>query len=261
MKPRWWRNQLDRLLHLRRAEHGVGDALHARRPLLDAHQVALARQRRVAGVEQLARRRDLGHLVHAPDHLDLVAVRLGQADALAAARLVHVLDAGGAGHLGERLEIVLARGVIGDADELRLALLGDVEVMNRVGAAIVDRVVGLGALDQPEILEEFRLQVEIGRAQARIGDVGDLDDCHCSLTLDARGLLARPVWRGRYRSRSGRGNLAGAATDLICAARRCRAGWPGSGAMCCIPAPNRRGGIRETCSVPIGCRTARLCPA
>ena len=148
-------------------------------PFWKPHQVAGAGERRVAGVEHLARRGNLRHLVHAPDHLDLVAVRLGQAHALAAAGLVQVLDAGGAGHLGEGLEVVLARGVIGDADELRIALLGDVDVMHRIGGAIVDRLVGLGALHQPEVVEELRLQVEIGRAQTRIGDIGDLDDSHC----------------------------------------------------------------------------------
>ena len=35
--------------------------------------------------------------------------------------------------------------------------------------------------------------------------------------------------------------------------RDARCGWPGSRAMCCIPRANRRGGIRETGAVPIGC--------
>ena len=51
----------------------------------------------------------------AADHFDLIAVRLGEPHALAAAGLVDGLDAGGAGRLGEPLQVVFALDVIGEA--------------------------------------------------------------------------------------------------------------------------------------------------
>ena len=72
-----------------------------------------------------------------------------------------VLDAGCAGCLGEGLEIVLARRVIGDTDELRLAFFGDVDVVHRIAAAIIDRLGAFIARVEPEVVEEFGLEVEI----------------------------------------------------------------------------------------------------
>ena len=79
--------------------------------------------------------------------------------------------AGGAGRLGEPLQVVLAVRVIGKPDEFRLALLGDVDVVGGIGAAHVERVGGAFGTDHAEAREEFLGDVEIGRSQAPVGDV------------------------------------------------------------------------------------------
>ena len=80
--------------------------------------------------------------------------------------------AGRAGRLGQALEVVLARRVIGEADEFRLALLGDVDVVGRIGAAHVERGGGALGAHHAEVREEFLRDVEIGRPQPAVGDVG-----------------------------------------------------------------------------------------
>src|SRR5258706_9521501 len=75
-----------------RAHYAVTDALDAGSALGNAHGLAGARVRRIAGVEHLPRRFDFGQPLDAPDHFDLIAVGLLQPHALAAARLVDVLD-------------------------------------------------------------------------------------------------------------------------------------------------------------------------
>src|SRR6202035_3444673 len=112
------------------------------------------------------------------NHLDLVAVRLGQAHPLAAAGLVDVLDAGGAGRLGELLQIVLVVDVIGDADEFRIALLGDVQVVRRIGAAHIERVGGTLRPVHAETGEELLRRVEIGRLEPSVGDIGHFSPSH-----------------------------------------------------------------------------------
>ena len=145
------------------------------------HQFAGARGRRIARVQPLPLHRDRRDLLDAADHLDLVAVRLGQPHALAAAGLVDVLDARGAGRLGELLQLVLVVDVIGDADEFRVALLGDVEVVRRIGAAHIERVGGALRPVHAETGEEFLRHVEIGRPEPSVSDIGYFRPSHmCS---------------------------------------------------------------------------------
>ena len=110
-------------------------------PLRQPHQLAGARERILAGVELLARldRRCGATGAIAVHDLDLVAVRLGQPHPLAAARLVDRLDRRGARRLRQPVQVVLARRVVGEADEFRIALLGDVDVVQRIAAAHVER--------------------------------------------------------------------------------------------------------------------------
>src|SRR5262249_28857305 len=117
-----------------RHHHAVADALDVRRTLGQPHQLAGAQQRIFAGVELLALGRDRRERGDAVDDLDLVAVGLGEPHPLAAAGLVDRLDAGRAGRPRDTLEVVLARRVIGKADEFRLALFGDVDVVRAIGA-------------------------------------------------------------------------------------------------------------------------------
>ena len=137
--------------------------------------VSIARQRRDA--------------VH---DLDLVAVRLGEPHPLAAAGLVDRLHLRRAGRLGQALEVILALRVIGQPDEFRLALLGDVDVVGRIGAAHVERGGGAVGAYHAEAREKFLGNVEIGRPQAAIGDVADFDVRHdrypCSIGVGR-------VWR------------------------------------------------------------------
>jgi hypothetical protein len=129
-------------------------------------------------VEPLTRgrdRRQRGDPVH---DLDLVAVGLGEPHTLAATGLIDRFHRRRARRLGEAIEVVLARRVIGKAHELRVALLGDVDVVGRVGAAHVER--GRRALRarHAEAREELLHHVEIGRLEAAIGHVGDFDVGH-----------------------------------------------------------------------------------
>ena len=132
-------------------------------------------------------------------HLDLVAVRLFQPHPLAAAGLVDILHRRGAGRLGEAREVVLARGVVGKPDDLRLALLGDVDVMGRIGAAHIER--GRRALraHQAEAREELLHHIEVGCAKPPIGNVGRFDPRHSHLlVLFLESIAARlcPISRG-----------------------------------------------------------------
>ena len=150
-------------------------------PLGQPHQLAGARGRRLARVELLSLHRDRRQLLDAAHDLDLVAVRLGQPHPLAAAGLVDVFDARGAGRLGERLQVVLVVDVIGEADEFRIALLGDVEMVGRIGAAHVERVGGALRPVHAETGEEFLRHVEIGRPEPPVGDIGHFSPSHmCS---------------------------------------------------------------------------------
>jgi len=112
------------------------------------------------------------------DDLDLVAVGLLQPHALAAARLVHGLDARGAGQLGQALQVILALGVIGKADEFGAALVHGVQVMVAVGAAHVERVGRTLGPDHAEMGEKLLHLVEIGRFHAGEGKFSNLDRYH-----------------------------------------------------------------------------------
>ena len=115
--------------------------------------------------------------------LDLVAVGLGEAHALAAARFVQRLDAGSAGQLREALQVVLVGSVIGEADELRAALVCDMQMMVVVGAAHVERGgCALGA-GESEMGEELLHLVEVGRLHPGPGEFRSLDYGHCLLRI------------------------------------------------------------------------------
>ena len=165
-------------LELRRVEHAVRDPLHARWAFRDPHQLAGAGERLGPAVDPLPLHRDGCKLLHPVDHLDLVAVRLGQPHALTAAGLIEMLDPGRARCLGQTLEIVLALGVIGKAHELRIALFGDVDMVRRVGAAHVERGRRARGAHQSEPRQKFFRFVEVGRAQAPVRHVRHLDVGH-----------------------------------------------------------------------------------
>src|SRR5690242_4159532 len=117
------------LLDLGRRQHAMADALDRGRRLGEPHHPAGAPHGLARSVQLVARHLHHGHALHAVDDLDLVAVRLGEPHALAAARLVERLDAGGAGQAGGALEVILVRRVVGEADELCAALLHRVQMM------------------------------------------------------------------------------------------------------------------------------------
>jgi hypothetical protein len=168
----------DGFVEFGRHQHPVGDPLHVRGALGQSHQFAGARDRLVAGIEPLplgGDRRQRGDAVH---HLDLIAVRLGEPHALAAARLVDAFHGRGAGRLGQAVEVVLARRVIGKADELRIAFLGDVDVVRCVGAAHVERGRRALGAHHAEAGEEFLHHVKIGRPEPPVSHIGDLDPSH-----------------------------------------------------------------------------------
>src|SRR5580700_6851136 len=159
----------------------MADAFDVGRAPGQPHQLAGARGRRLARVELLPLHRDRRDLFDAAYHLDLVAVRLGQAYPLAAAGLVDVFDAGGTRRLGELLQVILVVDVIGDADEFRVTLLGDVDVVRRIGAAHVERVGGAFRAVHAETGEKFLRHVEIGRLEPPVGDIGYFRPSHmCS---------------------------------------------------------------------------------
>ncbi len=112
------------------------------------------------------------------DDLDLVAVGLGEPHPLAAAGLVDRLDAGRAGHPGDARKIVLARRVIGKADEFRLALLGHVDVVGAIGAAHVERRGGALRAHHAEAREKLLHEIEVGGLEPTVGHVGNFDASH-----------------------------------------------------------------------------------
>ena len=89
-----------------------------------------------------------------------------------------MLDAVGAGRVGEALEVLLALGMEGKTDEARLAQMGDMDVMRGAGAAHVERL--RRALDayQPEVSQEFLSKIKIRRLQPRECEIGDFHDGH-----------------------------------------------------------------------------------
>ena len=178
MIPSVSRNQSTVSREPRRHQHAVADALDVRRPPGQPHQFAGARSRRFAGIEPLPFDRDRTHRLDAAHHFDLIAVRLGQPHALAAAGLVDIFHARGARRLGEPLQIVLAVDVIGEPDEFRVALFGDVDVVGGIRAAHIERFVGPVRPAHAEPRQELFRDIEIGRAHAPISDIPRLDPGH-----------------------------------------------------------------------------------
>ncbi len=178
---------LRRLLHVGDGHDPVADPLHSRASLGQPHQRARSLQRVLAEIEGLALHGDGGKPLDPVDHLDLVAVRLSQPDALAAAGLVDGLDGRGPGRLGQLPEVVEAGRVIGEAHELGIALFRDVDVMSGIRPAHVERVRRPLRLHHAEMGQELLRHVEIGCAQPSVRQVGHLDQCH--------GLLhCLPAW-------------------------------------------------------------------
>src|SRR6267143_171636 len=169
---------LDSLFCVLRHDHAVGDALHLRRAALEAHELAGAPQFAVAPVEHVLARRQAFELLHPGNHFHLVAVRVVDAHALAPARLVEVLDAGGAGRLGELFQIAFVVDEKGQADEFRRPEVGYVQVVGGIGAAHVQRARGPLGADHAEAGEELLGFIEAGRLQPSIGEVGDFHERH-----------------------------------------------------------------------------------
>ena len=82
------------------------------------------------------------------------------------------------GALASLFEILLAGGEIGEADEFRVALFGDMQVMHRIGAAHVERIRRALGAHQPEAGEKFLRHIEVGRTQAPIRHILDFDPGH-----------------------------------------------------------------------------------
>ena len=161
-----------------RHDHGVGGALDLRRAAREAHQLALAHLH-IAGVDEVLAHGQLGQLLHAAHYLHLVAVRVGYAHALAAARLVDVLYARRSGRLGELLELVFVFDIPRQPDELGRAEVGDMDMMVGVGAAHVERVLGTVRAQHAKSGEKLLGLIEAGRLQAAKGQIGNLYIRHC----------------------------------------------------------------------------------
>src|SRR5215217_6034154 len=76
------------------------------------------------------------------------------------------------------MQVVLTRGVIGKADEFRIALLGDMDVVEGIGAAHVERARRAVGTCHAKARQKFLHAIEIGRPQPPIGNVGDFDVRH-----------------------------------------------------------------------------------
>src|SRR5947208_824361 len=124
---------LDSLFCVLRHDDAVGDALHLRGPAREAHQLAGAPQFPVAPVEHVLARRQAFELLHPENRFHLVAVRVVDAHALAAAGLVEVLDAESAGRLCELLQAVFVVDEKGEADEFRRPEMGYVQMVGGIG--------------------------------------------------------------------------------------------------------------------------------
>ena len=61
------------------------------------------------------------------------------------------------------------------------------EMMGGIGAAHVERRLGPGGADQPEVGEEGLHAVQIGGPEANVGDVGHAD--HAVAPVGARGAI------------------------------------------------------------------------
>jgi hypothetical protein len=130
----------------------MAHALDVRRAALDAAVVERVAALRLV-LAEIDLRPDDGNFRqhrHPVDDLDLETVRIGQAHALAAARLVDALDLRGAVDPRQLFEVFLAAGMKSDADIFRFAEFGDVKVVRLVGAAHVERVLVRSARTMPK---------------------------------------------------------------------------------------------------------------
>src|SRR3954465_7133995 len=76
------------------------------------------------------------------------------------------------------MQVLLTRGVIGKAYEFRIALLGDMDVVEGIGAAHVERARRALGPHHAEAREKFFHAIEIGRPQPPIGNVAYLEPGH-----------------------------------------------------------------------------------
>src|SRR5713101_1933766 len=105
------------------------DALDRCRVLWQPHQHAGPPQGFCARVHRRTAYWNRGQLLDAPHNLDLVTVGFRETDALTSAGLVNILDPRGPGPLRYLVQILFARGVVGDPNEAGIALLRHVDVM------------------------------------------------------------------------------------------------------------------------------------
>src|SRR5260370_41138611 len=165
----------ERLVEVLRHDDEMPEPLDVRRALLDAEQLALAAVFVDAGIDWGTLDRDRVEHLHAIDDLDLVSVGIGQAHALAAARLVDVFDRRGAVDPRDLLDVLQARRMDGDADIAGLAQFGDMDVMRGIGPAHVEGVPRPVGADHAENRQEPLLLVDGGRAQAPISEIEGFD--------------------------------------------------------------------------------------
>src|SRR5438105_2930385 len=187
-------------------EHGMRDALHLRGAAVEAHQLARAPQLVVPPIHRVLAHRKLRDLALAPDHIDGVAKRVGEPHALAATRLVDVLDAASAGGFRDFLEVFLGFDVKAEAEELGRSKVRDVDVRGRIGAAHVKAVVRALGAHHAEAGQELFGLVQARRLQPAEREVGHFDDGHLLLLLlafDARIITAQRAGSGKFESAQG----------------------------------------------------------
>ena len=126
----------DGLGNVGRTQHGVADALGLRGPRRHAQQVTGARVFRVAKIQCVDLHRQRRHGRDAVHDLDADTVMLVQAYPLAAARLGDVFYGRSSRSFArERMQVFLRPRPERDADDFRLALFGNVDVVARICTA------------------------------------------------------------------------------------------------------------------------------
>src|SRR5690348_8017358 len=177
----------------------MAHAFHLRRAGRQARQLAGAAGFLRPPIEDVAPNRQRRQRRNAVDHLDLETVRVLEAHAFPAARLVDRFDRRCALEPRQALELLLALCGIGKADESGLAQMRHMEVMRRVRAAHIERVFGALRAHEAEIGEEFLGEIEIRRLEAAERDIGDFGDRHFQLPpAQSLGCYA-PRRRASYR--------------------------------------------------------------
>ena len=156
-------------------EDGVAQTLDVRGAPFQAGQLADPAAVVAADVDGVLAHGQRLEFRQAPDDFDLIAVWIGQADALATAWLVDRLDGRGALDLGGAGQVVFAGRIEAQANGADVAFLGDVDMVLGIAAAHVERVLRARGPGHAEVAQEFFLGVQIGCAEPGIGDVGDFD--------------------------------------------------------------------------------------